>query len=151
MDDRNVNLTAAGVFDTITGFLRSQILFAASELGVFDALASDDEKKKTALQLATELSTDVDAMERLLNSCVSLHLLSKSLDPDKNALYWNTEATSQYLTVGATTSLRGFIRHYKMTMYPLMANLDHAVREGKDQLVKTFGVPAAGSMRNLRG
>ncbi|XP_070561689.1 acetylserotonin O-methyltransferase-like [Ptychodera flava] len=144
MDDRNVDLTAAEVFDIITGFKRSQILFAASELGVFDALAGDGEQKKTARRLATELSTDVDAMERLLNSCVSLHLLSKSLDPDKNALYWNTEAASQYLTVGAKTSLRGFVQHQKINLYPLMANLDHAVREGKDQLARTFGVTSSG-------
>ncbi|XP_070561686.1 acetylserotonin O-methyltransferase-like isoform X2 [Ptychodera flava] len=149
MGDSSIDLTAAEIFEILTGFQRSQILFAASELGVFDALAGDGEQKKTATQLATELSTDVDAMERLLNSCVSLHLLSKSLDPDKKGQYSNTEASSKYLTAGSKSSMRGYIHFAKLYNYPLMGNLDHAVREGKNQHVRTFGATSSELYENF--
>ncbi|XP_070557090.1 acetylserotonin O-methyltransferase-like [Ptychodera flava] len=148
MGDRNIDLTATEIFEIITGFIGTQILYTASEIGVFDALAGHGEKK-TAEELATELSTDVDAMERLLNSCVSLHFLNKSLIADENAQYSNTEASCKYLTSGSKTSMRGLIHLNKVYSYPLMGNLDSAVREGKNQIPRTFGATSHELFANL--
>ncbi|XP_070538579.1 acetylserotonin O-methyltransferase-like [Ptychodera flava] len=126
------------LFDLITGFQKSKVLFTACELGVFDILAKDD-KSKTAVQLANEMSTDADATERFLNACVSLGLLKKSWDNDQNALYANTEMATKHLSSGADSSLKGLMQFVNRTTWPLMTNLEHAVREGKDQRRRAFG------------
>ncbi|XP_070561690.1 acetylserotonin O-methyltransferase-like [Ptychodera flava] len=140
MADTNDKTGAVEIHGMITAYQKSQILLTACELGVFEALVGDGHVKKTAEQLATELSTVVDATERLLNGCVSLKLLDKSWDSDEEAFFSNTQAASKYLIEGSKTSLKGVILYNARTAYGMMANLVHAVREGKEQHYRMSGV-----------
>src|ERR1022692_2004012 len=68
------------VLDLIDAFRRSKTMFAALSLGVFDNLAA---KGPQPLQsIADDLHADADALERLLDACVGLQLLTRT-----NALY----------------------------------------------------------------
>ncbi len=61
------------VLDLLEAFRRSKTMFTAVSLGVFDALESGPRK---LTELASDLKADPDALERLLDACVNLQLLS---------------------------------------------------------------------------
>jgi len=146
MDTMNnqMNITknaVVGIFDLISGFQKSKVLFTACEFGVFDILSSKYTKQQmTAEQLAEVMATDTDATERLLDACVSLGLLNKYVRDDEQATYSNTKLSAEYLSADKPTSLKGLALFANRTTWPLMTNLEHAVKEGKDQRRRTFGV-----------
>jgi acetylserotonin N-methyltransferase len=72
------------VLDLLQAFRWSKAMFAAVTLGVFDTLASGP---RPLHALAGELRADPDALERLLDACVGLHLLDRD-----NHGYRNTPA-----------------------------------------------------------
>ena len=88
------------VLDLLEAFRRSQSLFTAVSLGVFDALA---EGPQTTPNLAQQLQTDPDALGRLLDACVGLRLLSREGDH-----YENTPAATAYLTQASPHRLTGY-------------------------------------------
>jgi len=96
------------VVDLIEGFQRSQILFAAVRLGIFDG--------------ARPKGADLD---RLLEACASLGLLQK-----QGTQYVNTELADQYLRTMSPQSLAGFIHFASTALYPRWGELDLAVIEG---------------------
>ncbi|MEQ1884915.1 MAG: methyltransferase [Bryobacteraceae bacterium] len=93
------------LFELIDGFRRSQTLFAAVKLGVFDG----------ARPQATELS-------RLLDACVSLGLLEKA-----GSEYLNTALADAYLRTDCPGSLAGYIRCAAEDFYPKWSGLAEAV------------------------
>ena len=93
------------VLDLIDGFRRSQTLFAAVQLGIFDGLRPAGPN-----------------LERLLEACVSLGLLAKS-----NSGYANTELANTYLRSESPSSLAGYIRFASAGLYLKWANLAEAV------------------------
>src|SRR5437762_582621 len=115
----------APVLDLLEAFRRSQVMFAALELGVFDRLA---EGPATRTHLATHLRTDADALGRLLDACVGLRLLRRDGDD-----YANTPAASAYLTAGSPQRLTGYARYSNAVLWKLWANLADAVREGTNR------------------
>lgn len=93
------------VLNLIDGFRRSQTLFAAIQLGIFDGLRPD--------------GPDV---QRLLDACASLGLLAKS-----DSGYANTEIADTYLRSESPTSLAGYVRFASAGLYLKWANLAKAV------------------------
>src|SRR5437867_11639459 len=79
----------APILDLLEAFRRSKTMFAAVSLGVFDALAAGP---KSSAALATELKLNADGLQRLLDGCVGLGLLTRG-----EAGYANTPAASAYL------------------------------------------------------
>jgi acetylserotonin O-methyltransferase len=96
------------VIKLIRGFQRSQILFAAVRLGIFDG----------ARPQAAEL-------ERLLEACVSLGMLQKH-----GKGYVNTPLADEYLRSASPRSLAGYIRFAEASLYPTWGELEQAVIEG---------------------
>ncbi|KAF6072904.1 acetylserotonin O-methyltransferase [Phyllostomus discolor] len=122
------------------GFMVSQVLFAACELGVFDVLAEAPE----ALGLdavATHLGASSRGTELLLDACVSLKLLQVETRGGK-ALYQNTELSSTYLVRSSPRSQHNMLLYLARTTYLCWAHLAQAVREGRNQYRKAFGVPS---------
>src|SRR3954453_24250203 len=76
------------VLDLLEAFRRSQALFTAVSLGVFDALATGP---RSVPDLARQLQADPNALGRLLDACVGLRLLTRVGD-----LYENTPAATSY-------------------------------------------------------
>ncbi|KAK1169836.1 acetylserotonin O-methyltransferase [Acipenser oxyrinchus oxyrinchus] len=126
------------ILDYMEGFLVSKTLFAACELGVFDFLLVSEQSMSSA-DIAKGLKTSVDGMERLLMACVGLQLLHADIQ-NGEALYSNTELSRIYLTRTSPKSLFHSIQYNSQTIYLCWHYLADAVREGKNQYEKAFGV-----------
>jgi acetylserotonin N-methyltransferase len=96
------------VIELIQGFQRSQVLFAAVRLGIFDGVRPQ----------AADL-------ERLLEACTSLGVLQK-----RGTDYTNTPLSDEYLCSASPRSLAGYIRFAGASLYPRWGELDQAVIEG---------------------
>jgi acetylserotonin N-methyltransferase len=106
-------------------------MFTAVSLGIFDKLKNGPE---SARDLAASLQCNIDALERLLDSCIALGFLSRS-----GGKYANTETSNAYLVANAPKTLAGYVMHSDLSLYPLWANLADAVREGTNRWEQTFG------------
>jgi acetylserotonin N-methyltransferase len=122
----------APIIDLIEAFRRSQTMFAALSLGVFDALhlAPAD-----AATLAERLPAHPGALERLLDGCAALGLVEK-LD----GVYSNSSAAERYLCAASPHSLRGYVQYSHDALYPMWEHLADAVREGSHRWKQAFGL-----------
>jgi len=122
----------AVVIDLIEAFRRSKAMFAAVALGVFDRL---EQGPQDAQRLAESIGASADALERLLDTCVSLGLLGKEQDG-----YANLPVAATYLTRSNAKSLVGYILYSNHRLYLMWGHLEDAVREGTHRWKQTFGV-----------
>ncbi|XP_047621505.1 acetylserotonin O-methyltransferase [Phacochoerus africanus] len=122
------------------GFMVSQVLFAACELGVFDLLAEAPGPLGSAA-VAAHLGISCWGTEQLLDACVLLKLLHVEMRRGE-AVYANTELASAYLARTSPTSQQHMLLYVARTTYLCWAHLAEAVREGKNQYLKAFGVPS---------
>ncbi|XP_041597928.1 acetylserotonin O-methyltransferase isoform X2 [Vulpes lagopus] len=122
------------------GFMVSQVLFAACELGVFDLLAEAPEPLGAAA-VAARLGTSSHGTELLLDTCVSLKLLQVETKTGK-ALYQNTELSSTYLVRASPKCQGNMLRYLARTTYLCWGHLTQAVRDGRNQYLEAFGVPS---------
>nr|XP_056718006.1 acetylserotonin O-methyltransferase [Euleptes europaea] len=120
------------------GFLISKVMFAACELGVFDFL-SKSEETLSSKAIAEELGASLQGMERLLDACVGLKLLTVEVKKG-GVFYGNTEISRLYLTKSSPKSQYHNLIYYSKTIYPCWHYLTDAVREGKNQSERAFGV-----------
>jgi acetylserotonin N-methyltransferase len=102
----------APILELIDGFRRSQTLFAAVKLGVFDGA-----RPRGA------------SAGRLLEACVALGLLEK-----RGSEYVNSPLADQYLHSGRPESLAGYIRCAGGDQYERWGQLEQAVIEGAGRL-----------------
>ena len=121
----------APVLDLLQAFRWSKTMFAALELGVFDAL---DGKPQTLEALAERLSCSVDGLQRLVDACVGLELLSKS-----DRTYANTPVAAAYLCGASPRRLTGYLNWSNGYMWQLWSHLEDAVREGSHRWQQAFG------------
>ncbi|XP_069731578.1 acetylserotonin O-methyltransferase isoform X2 [Phaenicophaeus curvirostris] len=121
-----------------SGFLVSKVMFTACELGVFDLLLESGEPL-TSDAMAARLGTSTMGMERLLDACVGLKLLAVELTQG-GALYRNTDISNIYLTKSSPKSQYHIMMYYSNTVYSCWRYLADAVREGRNQYERAFGV-----------
>jgi acetylserotonin N-methyltransferase len=107
----------APILELIDAFRRSKTMFTAVSLGIFDG-----ERPPGA------------AMDRLLDACVGLGLLTKLGDE-----YFNTPLADEYLARSSASTLSGYIRYSNDALYRLWEHLDDAVIEGTNRWKQTFG------------
>ncbi|XP_019486549.1 PREDICTED: acetylserotonin O-methyltransferase [Hipposideros armiger] len=117
-----------------------EVLFAACELGVFDLLAEAPEPLGSAA-VAARLGASARGTQLLLDACVSLKLLEAETRGGQ-ALYENTELASTYLARSSPKSQHHMLLYLGRTTYLCWGHLAQAVREGKNQYLKAFGVPS---------
>lgn len=121
----------APVLDLIEAFRRSKTMFAAVSLGVFDRL---DQSPADAATLAHQLGADRGALERLLDACVGLSLLSK-----QGAEYSNQPVAAAYLARRSPHAMTGYIQYSNDVLYRLWGYLEDAVREGSHRWQQAYG------------
>ncbi|NXF96738.1 ASMT methyltransferase, partial [Eubucco bourcierii] len=121
-----------------SGFLVSKVMFTACELGVFDLLLETGEALSSDT-IAARLSTSTTGMERLLDACVGLKLLTVELTQE-GAFYRNTEMSNIYLTKSSPKSQYHIIMYYSNSVYSCWHYLADAVREGRNQYERAFGI-----------
>lgn len=110
------------LLDTAEGFFDAQVLFTAVELRVFDELAGGP---RSAHELARATGTDRDALDRLLNGCVAIKLLTA--DDDR---YSNTKLVDDLLVPGRPGYLGNWVRLLSRFM-KVWVNLTDTVRTGQ--------------------
>ncbi|XP_033001757.1 acetylserotonin O-methyltransferase [Lacerta agilis] len=120
------------------GFLISKVMFAACELGVFDLLR-ESEDLLTSKAIAEQLGSSFQGMERLLDACVGLKLLRAEVKKE-GVFYGNTEISNLYLTKSSPKSQYHNLMYYSKTIYLCWHYLTDAVREGKNQYERAFGI-----------
>lgn len=119
------------VLDLVESFRRSKVMFAAVSLGIFDALASGPQSVAT---LSAALKANAGALERLLDACVGLRLLTR----DETG-YANTPAATAYLCRISPRRMTGYINYSNEVLWKLWANLEDAVREGTHRWQQVYG------------
>nr|XP_057933739.1 acetylserotonin O-methyltransferase 2 [Doryrhamphus excisus] len=127
------------LLEYLNGFRVSKVIFAACELGVFDLLVTS-QRPLSAQHVAQALDASADGMERLLDALVGIEILEVET-VDGTALYSSTDVANMYLARGGGKSLHDMVIYQSQTIYPLWNNMTDAVREGKNQNQKTFGIP----------
>ncbi|NXC48980.1 ASMT methyltransferase, partial [Penelope pileata] len=126
------------IFQYSNGFLVSKVMFTACELGVFDLLLEAGQPLPLDV-IAARLGASTMGMERLLDACVGLKLLAVDLRQE-GAFYRNTEISSIYLTKSSPKSQYHILMYYSNTVYLCWHYLADAVREGRNQYERAFGV-----------
>lgn len=111
------------IISLASAFYQSQVLFAASDLGVFSVLS--ELKSADAATVAERLDLDGRGARLLLDACVSLDLLSKQGD-----LYSNTPESAVFLVPGSMGDLTQAIR-YNRDVYTAWGKLEQMVRTGQ--------------------
>jgi acetylserotonin O-methyltransferase len=119
------------VVDLMEAFRRSQVLFTAVNLRIFEIL---EDSARSLQELASGLLLPATALEQLLTACQALGLISRV-----DGSYQNTPITSQYLTQSSPCNLLGYIRFSDMAVYQLWSRLTDAVREGSNRWDQVFG------------
>lgn len=119
------------VLELLTAFRRSKTMFAAVKLGVFDALAGE---AMSSERLSRALQASPDGLERLLDACVGLGLLTRD-----GEAFANTPAAQAYLTQQSPARLTGYLNYSNDVMWKLWEHLEDAVREGTHRWPQTFG------------
>uniref|UniRef100_A0A8C8RWA4 Acetylserotonin O-methyltransferase n=1 Tax=Pelusios castaneus TaxID=367368 RepID=A0A8C8RWA4_9SAUR len=120
------------------GFLISKVMFTACELGVFDLLLESEEPLSSDA-IAERLGTSTNGMEQLLDACVGLKLLGVEIKSE-GAFYRNTELSSLYLTKSSPKSQYHQFMYQSKTVYLCWQYLTDAVRDGRNQYERAFGV-----------
>ncbi|XP_031714492.1 acetylserotonin O-methyltransferase isoform X2 [Anarrhichthys ocellatus] len=126
------------ILEYMEGFLISKTLFSACELGVFDVLLAS-EHPLSAEEISRAVGASLDGTQRLLAACTGLQLLNTHQENGR-VLYSNTEQASVYLTRSSPVSLYESIQYSSRTIYLGWHYLTDAVREGRNQYEKAFGV-----------
>lgn len=119
------------VLEIIDGMRLSKAVFAALELGVFEALEG---VHLDAAQCAARFRVNEDALGRLLDACVAAGALTKS-----DGRYRNTELASVYIRASSPATLSGYMLYANRITWRLWEHLEDAVREGTPRWEQTFG------------
>ncbi|XP_062982316.1 acetylserotonin O-methyltransferase-like [Elgaria multicarinata webbii] len=132
-----MNSIVKTVFQHQHGFIISQIMFTATELGVFDLLKSA--KLLNAKTIAERLGTSPTGMEKLLDACVGFKFLRVERK-ENEGLYGNTDLANLCLAKSSPNSQYHFMKLSSEYFYPNMPYLLNAVREGKNQSELIHGI-----------
>ncbi|MGN6722425.1 MAG: methyltransferase family protein [Marmoricola sp.] len=112
-------ITPDAIMQIASGFMASKFLFAASELGVFDALKDDP---ADVAALAARVGLRVRPTRILADGCVALGLLDKQAEE-----YANTPASDRFLTGGG---LAPGLRFWDTISYPAWARFSKSLAQG---------------------
>jgi len=113
--------------DLLEAFRRSQAMFTAVEFGVFEATPI------TAADFAARIQSDKRATELLLDTCVSLGLLTRT-----DGVYTNTTESETYLKRTSPHTLAGYALYSRNVLWRLWQHLPDAVREGTHRWPQAF-------------
>jgi ubiquinone/menaquinone biosynthesis C-methylase UbiE len=110
------------IIDMANAFYSSQVLFAASDLGIFNVLADCGPSDCTTI--AEEAGLDLRGARLLLDGCVALDLLEKI-----GNRYQNTPESGMFLVSGSLGDLSKAIR-YNRDVYDAWGKLPELIKTG---------------------
>ncbi len=112
------------------GYWKAQVLFVAVEMELFTLIEGTG---KSCKHIAKKLRTDLRATEMMLNSLVSLGLISKN-----KLIYKNSAISNRYLVKNSFLYQGDRIRHFH-NMWDYWSRLDRAVSTGKPTAYDNVG------------
>ncbi|MBN2532112.1 MAG: methyltransferase domain-containing protein [Spirochaetales bacterium] len=118
-----MNPNASRIIDIANAFYNSCVLFAAIDLGIFDALAIL--KKANAVTVSKQCSLNPRGAILLLDACAALDLIIKEDD-----MYTNTPDSAFFLVPGSPGNLSQAIV-YNRDVYPVWGQIAEMVKTGK--------------------
>jgi SAM-dependent methyltransferase len=118
----NPNVTPEPIMRIASGFMAAKHLFAASQLGLFEALA---ESPATLDALAARTGLTPRAARISADAMVALGLLERHGDT-----YRNAEAAATFLAGRTPADLRPFLRFWDQISYPTWETLADALGRG---------------------
>ncbi|HEX3605806.1 MAG TPA: methyltransferase [Candidatus Dormibacteraeota bacterium] len=116
------------IFEIATGFMAARHLFAAGELGLFEALADGP---ATIDELATRMGLSRRVVRISADAMSALGLLERRGDA-----YQNGDVTATFLAGRTPADLRPFLRFFDRISYPAWTGLATALRTGPHQGVQ---------------
>ncbi|XP_032082541.1 acetylserotonin O-methyltransferase-like [Thamnophis elegans] len=119
-------------------FIISQIIFTASQLGVFDLLRESG-KLLSSATVAECLKTSLTGMQTLLGACVEIKVLKVEWKEGKD-LYGNTEFADVFLAKSSPKSQYYTMKFFSECAYSSLQYLPEAVRDGKPQILSIYGI-----------
>ncbi|HEX2065153.1 MAG TPA: methyltransferase [Acidimicrobiales bacterium] len=123
-------VTPEPIMRLASGFMAAKHLFAANELGVFEALAGSP---ATLEGLAARTGLTPRAARISADAMVALGLLEREGD-----LYRNGPVAAAFLTGQGPGDLRAFLRFWDRLSYPAWAHLAEALGSGPPQEIFDF-------------
>jgi SAM-dependent methyltransferase len=120
-------VTPAPIMELAAGFMAAKHLFAASELGVFEALA---DSPATLDALADRTGLTPRAARISADAMVALGMLECT-----GGTYRNSAAADGFLAGRTPTDLRPFLRFWDRISYPAWQSLDDALGRGPRQQI----------------
>ena len=127
------------IFEDIRGYWKSSVLITSIDLDIFTHIATGS----TSSDLANILQLNEDALTRLLDSLVTLHILQK-----EGETYFNTQITSKYLIKKDNPSYIGYVALYHKTRYNVWGQLDKSLKTGKPIAAASFLAPDKNQINN---
>jgi ubiquinone/menaquinone biosynthesis C-methylase UbiE len=125
LTDQAVAITPEPVLKVAIGFMAAKHLFAASELGLFEALANGPAKLE---ELAGRMAVPPRTAAIVAAAMVSLGLIEQ-----EGSHYRNSAAAAAFLAGNSQSGLRPFLRLLDNISYPLWQKFIEAVRSGQGQ------------------
>ncbi|HTU07981.1 MAG TPA: methyltransferase [Trebonia sp.] len=116
----------------LSGFITSQVLYVAAELGIPDELLGGP---RTVAELAAATGADADALRRLIRYLASFGVFRT----DGDAVHLTD--LGKTLTSGTPGSLRDFARYWMKTHYSPFSALLETARTGETAAAHYFGKP----------
>ena len=140
-DSHRPPVTPAPIMELASGFMAAKHLFAASELGLFEALA---DSPATIDGLAARTGLTRRAARISADAMVALGLLKRQGDA-----YRNSETSAAFLAGGTAGDLRPLLRLWDKVSYPAWSELADALARGPTREIVDLdddlqGVVAAG-------
>jgi 3-hydroxy-5-methyl-1-naphthoate 3-O-methyltransferase len=118
-----MNINPSRIMDMASAFQDSAILFAASDLGIFGAVAKS--AQATAADVAGALSLDARAAALIMDACAAVGLLQK-----EGSIYRNTPESAAFLVPGGPGDLSKAI-WYMRDVYPVWGRLKDFGKSGR--------------------
>lgn len=124
------------LWDCALGFMDSQILLTAEELGVFDCL---DGGSRSAIEIAAAAGLPPVSAERLLTALCAMGLIERR----PNRCFVNGPEAAEQLVRGRPGYIGALFDHLRRALYPVWAHLGDALREERPQWELAFPGQAA--------
>lgn len=118
-------ITPDSIMKIAMGFMAAKHLFAANEVGLFEALAAGP---ASIAELAEKTNIPPRTLAIVANAMVSLGMLE--LEGER---YRNGDAASKFLAGRPGPDMRPMLRFWNRISYPTWQKLDQAVRTGEAQ------------------
>ncbi|RMH35346.1 MAG: hypothetical protein D6690_09065 [Nitrospirae bacterium] len=127
------SVTPERILQIASGFMAAKHLFAANEIGLFDALAQGP---ATLAELGSRLRLPLKTLRIIADALVSLGLITKT-----DTIYRHSAVSEAFLSGHGSQDLRPFLTFWNRLSYPNWLRFEEAVRGRSSPQAQTTWTP----------